>query len=62
MTDLEQLRNLADCAIEMEKAGLVRKLTKAEQKQMAEILPDGLMTLGDFIILKVKPDLEIMPR
>jgi len=55
-SDIEQLRELCNHALDMEQAGLVR----IEDKSWLEIKsahPDAIMRLGDYVILKPKKDL-----
>jgi len=53
--DLKRIFELARDAIEMEKAGQIRRMTPVELEKFQRNYPGAIMMLGDFLVLKVKP-------
>jgi len=53
--DLKRIFELARDAIEMEKAGQIRRTASAELQKFQRDYPHALMMLGAFLVLKVKP-------
>jgi hypothetical protein len=53
--DLRRIFELARDAIEMEKAGQIRRMTSVELETFQRNYPGAIMMLGDFLVLKVKP-------
>lgn len=51
-TSIEELATLANTALEMERSGLIKKMSQDEMDKFERSFPEAEMILGDFVILK----------